>query len=556
MTSAGPSGGEWWRRAALYEVYLRSFADGDGDGVGDLAGLRARLPYLRELGVDAVWVTPWYPSPFADGGYDVADYREIDRVFGTLADADALVAEAHALGIRVLADIVPNHTSEAHPWFVEALAAGPGSPARGRYLFRDGRGDGSLPPNDWRSAFGGPAWTRVTEADGSPGQWYLHLFAPEQPDLDWTNQEVREEFESILGFWFDRGIDGFRIDVAHALAKARGLPDLGYPAGSKSAWGAMIQPWEVESHPHWDVDDVHEIFQGWRAVADDYGDRLLLAEAIVGVPERIARYVGLGRLQTAFGFPFMHSRWDAQELRSVIDETLAAFGAAGAPPVWLLSSHDETRHVTRFGRSETAVLGLFGETGEPTDLGLGARRARAAALLVLALPGIACLYQGEELGLGEVEDLPPEERRDPAWRRSGGTVRGRDGCRVPLPWSGAEPPFGFGPAGSTPWLPQPAAWRGLTVEAQEDDPASLLALYRRALRLRRSHEGFAGDSFRWLDAPAGVLHFERDSGVRCAVNLGEAPSELLQGGEVLLASAELGPGSLPPDAAAYYTVPS
>ena len=555
MTFRGRRGGEWWRRAVLYEVYLRSFADGDGDGVGDLAGLRARLPYLRELGVDAVWITPWYPSPFADGGYDVADYRDIDPVFGTLAAADALVAEAHALGIRVLADIVPNHTSAAHPWFVEALAAGPGSPARGRYLFRDGRGNGSLPPNDWRSAFGGPAWTRATEADGSPGQWYLHLFAPEQPDLDWANREVREEFASILGFWFDRGIDGFRIDVAHALAKARGLPDLGYPADGRSAWGAMIQPWEVESHPHWDVDDVHEIFQGWRAVADAHGDRLLLAEAIVGVPERIARYVGPGRLQAAFGFPFMHSRWDARELRSVIDETLAAFGAAGAPPVWLLSSHDETRHVTRFGRSETAVLGLFGETGEPTDLALGTRRARAAALLVLALPGIACLYQGEELGLGEVEDLPPEARRDPAWRRSGGTVRGRDGCRVPLPWSGAEPPFGFGPPGSTPWLPQPAAWRGLTVEAQDGDPGSLLALYRRALRLRRSHEGFAGESFRWLDAPAGVLHFERGRGLRCAVNLGGRPFELRQG-DVLLASAELGPGGLPPDAAAYSTVPS
>ncbi|HXV32847.1 MAG TPA: glycoside hydrolase family 13 protein [Gaiellaceae bacterium] len=555
MSAAARTGGEWWRRAVVYEVYLRSFADGNGDGIGDLAGLRSRLPYLRDLGVDAVWITPWYPSPFADGGYDIADYRDVDPVFGTLADADALVAEAHALGMRVLADIVPNHTSEAHPWFVEALAAGPGSPARRRYLFRDGRDGGGSPPNDWRSAFGGPAWTRVSEPDGRPGQWYLHLFAPEQPDLNWASPEVREELESVLRFWLERGIDGFRIDVAHALAKAPGLPDLGYPRGDEAVWGAMIQPWEVEDHPHWDVEDVHEIYCGWRALADGYGDRLLLGEAIVGPPERIARYVGPGRLQAAFGFPFMHSPWRPDELRSVIDESLAAFAAAGAPPVWLLSSHDEVRHVTRLGRRETAVLGLFGETGEAADLALGTRRARAAALLVLALPGIACLYQGEELGLPEVEDLPPEARQDPAWTRSGGAVRGRDGCRVPLPWSGAEPPFGFGPAGSTPWLPQPAEWRGLTVEAQEGDPGSMLALYRRALRLRRAHEGFAGDSFRWLDAPAGVLHFERGGGVRCAANLGEEPFELLQGGDVLLASAELGPGGLPPGAAAWYTGP-
>ncbi len=544
-------GREWWRDAVVYQVYIRSFADGDGDGVGDISGIRSRLSYLEALGVDAIWITPWYPSPLVDGGYDVADYRDIHPSFGTLADAKALLDEAHGLGLRVIADIVPNHTSDRHAWFVEALAAEPGSPARSRYLFRDGLAGGSAPPNDWRSAFGGPAWTRVTEPDGSPGQWYLHLFAPEQPDLDWTNPEVHAEFESILRFWFDLGVDGFRIDVANALAKSPTLPDLGYSDAENG--GATLRPWDRDDHPHWDVEAVHDIYRDWRKIGDGYDGRMFVAEAIVGTPDRLAPYVRRDTLHTAFNFPFMHAPWEAATLRSVIDDTLGALGAVEAPATWLLSSHDETRHLTRYGRADTRVQGLAQERVQPVDLELGERRARAALLLMLALPGGACLYQGEELGLPQVENLPDDALQDPAWTRSGGAVRGRDGCRVPIPWSGREPPFGFGPPGSTPWLPQPADWKAFTAEAEADDLGSMLALYRGALRTRRDQPGFAGDGFRWLDPPGEVLCFERGAGLRCAVNFAAEPFALPEEGRVLLASTPLAGRGLEQDTAAWFT---
>ena len=545
------TGREWWRDAVVYQIYIRSFADGNGDGVGDIDGIRSRLPYLQALGVDAIWITPWYPSPLVDGGYDVADYRDIHPSFGTLADGKALLDDAHGLGLRVIADIVPNHTSDRHAWFVEALAAEPGSPARSRYLFRDGPDGGSAPPNDWRSAFGGPAWTRVTEPDGRPGQWYLHLFAPEQPDLDWINPEVRAEFESILRFWFDLGVDGFRIDVASALAKSPALPDLGYSDAENG--GAMLMPWDRDDHPHWDVEAVHDIYRDWREIGDGYDGRMFVAEAIVGPPDRLAPYVRRDTLHTAFNFAFMHAPWDAAALRSVIDDTLGALGAVGAPAIWLLSSHDETRHLTRYGRADTRVQGLARERVQPVDLELGERRARAALLLMLALPGGAYLYQGEELGLRQVENLPDDALQDPAWTRSGGDVRGRDGCRVPIPWSGQEPPFGFGPPGSTPWLPQPAEWRVFTAEAEADDPGSMLALYREALRTRRDQPGFAGEPFRWLDAPGDVLHFERGAGLRCAVNFAAEPFALPVEGRVLLASTPLAGRVLEQDTAAWFT---
>jgi alpha-glucosidase len=455
----------------------------------------------------------------ADGGYDVADYRDIDPRFGTLDDAEALIREAHELGLRVLIDLVPNHTSDQHPWFQAALADGPGSPARARYLFADGRGpNGEEPPNNWPSGFGGPAWLRVTEPDGSPGQWFLHVFAPEQPDLDWANPEVRAEFEAILAFWFERGVDGFRIDVAHGLVKAEGLPDLPEipDLSTEDLEGASPT---AGDHPHWDRPGVHEIHRSWRRVADRYaGGRVLIGEVGVEDPDRLAQYLRADELHAAFNFPFMAAPWSAEALREAIDRTLDAHAKVGTSPTWVLSNHDVTRHVTRLGRPYTGIRNRELDDVPQADLELGTRRARAAILLMLALPGSACLYQGEELGLPEVEDLPIEVLDDPIWERSGHTIRGRDGCRVPLPWAGSAPPFGFGPDGSRPWLPQPAAWRTRTAEAEARDPGSMLSLYRAALRIRREHRGFATDEFQWLPSPAGTLLFARGLGFQCFVN--------------------------------------
>jgi alpha-glucosidase len=542
-TTDGPAGAPWWRSAVIYQVYLRSFADGDGDGLGDLAGLRARLPYLVDLGVDAIWINPWYPSPMVDAGYDVSDYRSVDPRFGTLDDAEVLVEEAHQAGLRVLLDIVPNHTSDQHPWFQAALAGGPGSPERERYLFRPGRGeDGGEPPNDWGSVIGSSVWTRVVESDGRPGEWYLHLFSPEQPDLDWTHPEVRADFEKTLRFWFDRGVDGFRIDVAHSLVKQEGLPDMGGPPAELPAADAPARgPGE---HPHWDRDEVHEIYREWRAVADSYPEpRIFVAEAWVDRPERLARYVRPGELHTAFNFHFLVSPWRAPSLRRTIEETLVEHAAVGAPPTWVLSNHDTARQVSRYARPqvEGRAPSLQALLGLPADLALGTRRARAAALLMLALPGSTYLYQGEELGLPEVEDLPVEVLADPAWERSGRTNRGRDGCRVPIPWEGGGPPYGFSPPGATapPWLPQPPSWEGLAAAVQSGDPASTLELYRAALRLRRSHPALGDGTMRWLDATDGVLAFARDPGFGCVVNVSGPPVALPAGARPLLASAPL-----------------
>ena len=543
-TSSPPAGATvsaaappWWREAVTYQIYLRSFADADGDGEGDITGIRSRVAYLAELGVDAIWINPWYRSPMADGGYDVADYRDIDPRFGTLADADALLGEAHEAGLRVLVDLVPNHTSDQHAWFQEALAAAPGSPERNRYLFRPGRGaDGSEPPNDWHSVFGGPAWTRVPGPDGRPGEWYLHLFAPEQPDLNWLNPEVREEYHDILRFWLDRGADGFRIDVAHGLAKDPALPDLGERRED------ILEPTKRVDHPHWDLDEVHDVYRGWRQVLDQYGpDRVLVGEVWVATPQRLARYLRPGELHTAFAFDFLKASWDAGVLRSVIDVSRTANGEVGAPTTWVLSNHDVVRQATRYAQG--------------TSLEQGVRRARAAALLMLALPGGAYLYQGEELGLPEVTDLPEETLQDPVWERSGHTSRGRDGCRVPLPWTTDGPSYGFGPGGS--WLPQPASWGRLSVQAQQGVPTSTLELYRTALRVRRSALP-RGDDLRWLASPPGTLVLAREDdrgrAVVCAVNTTGAPVSLPAYGALLLASSELDdPRVLPADTAAWYS---
>ncbi|HEY8372180.1 MAG TPA: glycoside hydrolase family 13 protein [Pseudonocardiaceae bacterium] len=540
----------WWRDAVIYQVYIRSFADGNGDGIGDIAGIRQRLPYLRDLGVDALWINPWYPSPMADAGYDVADYTDIEPMFGTLEEAEAMIAEAHELGLRVILDLVPNHTSDQHPWFQAALAAGPGSPERERYIFRPGRGpNGEEPPNNWQSYFGGPAWSRVTESDGTPGEWYLHLFAPEQPDLNWNHPEVAEEFRRILRFWFDRGVDGFRIDVAHGMVKEPGLPDL--VVGEDGT----LRPADGMPHPFRDQDGVHEIYRDWRRIADEYpGERTFVAEAWVEPLSRLARYVRPDELHSTFNFPYLTAPWQADALRKVIDETMETFGAVGAPSTWVLSNHDVCRHVTRYGYRDGIMNGTdFIKQGE-LDLELGTRRARAAALLMFALPGNAYVYQGDELGLWEVEDLPDEVLQDPKWERSGHTDRGRDGCRVPIPWSGGTSPFGFGPEGSTPWLPMPVEWKSLTVEVQDGDPDSMLELYRSALRIRREHPALGDGTFQWEDSPQDVLVLRREPGFCCAVNLSDAPVALPPHEEVLLASGPLTDGQLPPDTAVWLRV--
>lgn len=496
----------WWRRAVIYQIYPRSWADSDGDGVGDLPAITDRLPYLRDLGVDAIWLSPFYRSPMNDAGYDVADYRAIDPLFGTLDDADTLIATAHELGLKVLVDLVPNHTSSDHAWFQDALAAGPGSPERDRYLFRDGRGPGAdTPPNNWRSVFGGRGWTRVTEADGSPGQWYLHIFDVTQPDLNWQNPQVREEFASILRFWLDRGVDGFRVDVAHSLVKQEGLPDWGAATPMLGDHGAPTQDQGdgADDHgvldhvsdgehraPMWDQDGVHEIYRAWREVLQEYTDpdRILCAEAWVDPPARLARYVRPDEMHQAFNFDFLDAGWHAGRLREVIVGSYAANDSVGAPTTWVLSNHDVVRHASRFGLADpTRRPNGIGAQDEQPDAALGLRRARAATALMLALPGSAYLYQGEELGLPEATDLPGEVRQDPTYLRTAHTQLGRDGCRIPMPWTAEGPSYGFGPTGAT-WLPQPAAYRDLAVDQQAGVCGSTLELYRSLLRLRHERE--------------------------------------------------------------------
>ncbi|WFE45047.1 glycoside hydrolase family 13 protein [Verrucosispora sp. WMMD1129] len=540
MTVSTPSpltsDADWWRSAVVYQVYVRSFADSDGDGIGDLQGIRERLPYLRELGVDALWLTPFYTSPMVDGGYDVADYRDVDPMFGNLADFEAMITDAHALGLRIIVDIVPNHTSDQHPWFAAALAAAPGSPERARYLFADGKGDdGEQPPNDWESIFGGPAWTRVPD-----GQWYLHLFDPAQPDLNWRHPEVRTEFEDILRFWLDRGVDGFRIDVAHGMIKAEGLPDVGF--NSMTTGQRQSELLGKGRLPYFDQDEVHDIYRAWRPILDSYpGGRMAVAEAWAETPQRLARYIGPDELHQAFSFDFLDATWSADSFRKVIDTALAESTIVGAPTTWVLSNHDRQRHVTRYGDGE-----------------IGLRRARAAALLMLALPGCAYLYQGEELGLPEVLDLPDELRQDPAFLRTG---ESRDGCRVPIPWSGDLAPYGFGPAGSElSWLPAPTTWQALSVAAQTGTPGSTLELYRAALRIRHTHPALAGvGGITWLETGPGVLAFQRQAGdtvLSCVVNISDAPVVIDGYGTPLVASATLterdGGHLLPVDAAVWF----
>ena len=530
--------GEWWRDAVVYQVYVRSFADANGDGIGDLAGVRSRLPYLRNLGVDALWFNPWYPSPGADAGYDISDYRSIDPVFGTLREAEGLIEEARALGIRTIVDIVPNHVSSEHPWFRAALDSAPGSPERARFWFRPGRGAGGTePPNDWHSIFGGPAWTRTPD-----GEWYLHLFAPEQPDLNWTHEDVWAEHEEVLRFWFDRGAAGVRIDSAALLMKD---PELGEER-------ADARPGE---HPFTDRDPLHDVYRRWRAIADAYEEpRVLVGEIWLADAERLARYLRSDELHTAFNFDFLGCPWDAARMRTSIDAALEAHAPVDAPATWVLSNHDVTRPVTRYGRADSSFAFESKRMGTPTDLRRGLRRARAAALLAMALPGSLYVYQGEELGLPEVEDIPSERRQDPMWIRSGGVDPGRDGCRIPLPWSGDAPPYGFSPDGTSTWLDQPRDWAPLTVEAQSPDASSTLSLYRAGLRLRKQEPWESGD-FDWIPAGDDVLAFRRGDRFACFVNFGSEPVSLPASAEVVIASNDLEGGAVPQDTAVWFLNP-
>ena len=532
-TTLSPS---WWRTAVIYQVYVRSFADGNGDGTGDIAGLRERLPYLEQLGADAIWVNPWFTSPLADGGYDVADYRDIDPRYGTLDEAELLISEAKSRGIATIVDLVPNHCSEEHVWFKAALASPSGSPERERFHFRPGRGaDGSEPPTNWRSVFGGPAWTRIED-----GEWYLHLFDPSQPDLNWEHDEVRSEFESILRFWLDRGAGGFRVDVAHGLVKDMSYPDI-------DGASPLLSNSKVPNHPHWDRDGVHEIIRSWRAVLDEYDDRMMVAEAWVA-PDSLGNYLRPDEYHQSFSFDLLGAPWTPAGYRSPIEDSHLASTRHGATATWVLSNHDVMRVPTRLGLPDGTDWRMWPMTGptDALDAEVGLDRARAAALINLALPGSAYVYQGEELGLPEVWDLPEDVLDDPVWTRSGHTQKGRDGCRVPMPWSGDGPSFGFGDA--EPWLPQPDLFAEYAASVQDEAPDSTLTLYRAAIKLRR--ELFVDDEvLEFIEDDATLFAFKRGSGVRCITNMGTEPASL--DGEVLLSSRPLVDGQLPPNTAAW-----
>ncbi|MGC4932516.1 alpha-amylase family glycosyl hydrolase [Gordonia sp. DT30] len=531
-----PNDTTWWRSAVFYQIYPRSFSDLNGDGVGDLAGIIDKLGYLELLGVDALWLSPIMRSPMADHGYDVSDPRDIDPIFGDLDDFDDLVAEAHDRGIRVTMDLVPNHTSDQHEWFQAALATAPDSPERARYIFRDGRGEhGDEPPNNWHSVFGGPAWTRVADADGSPGQWYLHIFAAEQPDLNWENPEVFADLERTLRFWLDRGADGFRIDVAHGMAKPENLPDMDLESVGLLA--------NSDDDPRFNNYAVHDIHRKIRTVLDEYPGAANVGEIWVEDNERFAEYLRPDELHLGFNFRLAKASFDTEAIREAIENSLDAVLRVSGTPTWTLSNHDVEREVTRYGRTDPQDL------DSPVDLKVGIARARAMALVELALPGTVFIYNGAELALPNV-DLPDDARQDPTWERSGHTERGRDGCRVPIPWEGTEPPYGFSSSADT-WLPMPADWDRFTVEREIEDISSTLSLYRQAIELRATRTEFTGDAVEWYGAPEGCLAFRRSpGGVICALNATDTPVPLPPG-EMLLVSAPLVDGHLAPNAAAW-----
>jgi alpha-glucosidase len=543
----GRSGGSlgWWRNGVIYQVYVRSFQDSNGDGVGDLGGVRDRLPYLRSLGVDGLWLNPFYASPQHDHGYDVSDHLDVHHEYGDLAAFDLLVRDAHRLGLKVMVDVVPNHGSIEHRWFAAAVAAGPGSPERQRFHFADGRGPhGELPPNNWRSIFGGPAWQRISEPDGAPGQWYLHTFAPEQADFNWRHPDVVEHFDEVLRFWLERGVDGLRIDVAHGLHKRDGLPDHDFAIDDELTGDPI--------NPHaWNQPEVHDVWRRWRAIAEEYTcrtgrERVLIGEVGVLDAAELAAYQRPDELHQSFFFEFLRAPWDAASLTRVIDRGLDTVAAFDSPVAWVLNNHDMPRSVTRYAGGAPGI-----STG---DIDLGLTRARAAALLMFALPGSAYVYQGEELGLPEVTDLPEHLLTDPMFHRTRGARRGRDGCRVPLPWTAAEDAFGFSPAGShsPAWLPQPEWFANHAVDRQRESGESMLQLYREAIAVRHLVPALSEHRFRWLPADPGVLAFTRGDGFACIVNCSPRPVCAPPGSRLLLGSDPEVGEKLPPDSAGWF----
>jgi alpha-glucosidase len=555
MNLVSALGSEWWRSAVIYQIYPRSFADSNGDGIGDLPGITSQLDSLKTLGIDAIWLSPFFTSPQKDAGYDVADYCDVDPLFGTLSDFDAMQAKAHDLGIRVIVDLVPNHSSDQHVWFQQALAADEGSEARDHYMFREGKGaNGDLPPNNWESVFGGPAWTRVMRPDGTPGQWYLHLFDSSQPDLNWQSEWVRAQFRDVLRFWLDRGVDGFRVDVAHGLIKADGLPDYTAPADSGSMGGGLdvglepaIDSDATNTPPYWAQDGVHEIYRDWHAVLEEYdGERVLCAEAWVEPLTKLARWVRPDEMQQAFNFTYLETPWTGPALRKVIDTSIDSFATVGAPSTWVLSNHDVVRHASRLALTAENPQGAgIGpkSPGQP-DAVVGLQRARAATSLMLGLPGSAYLYQGEELGLPEVIHLPDDVRQDPTWFRTNGEKYGRDGCRVPIPWEAGTPGYGFNTTGAS-WLPQPTDWDDYARDRQLDVAGSTLELYRAALALRSAHSLGLG-TLEWItDLGPDVVAF-RNGAITVIANTGAVAIEL-PAGRVVLASEPVVGSELPGD---------
>ena len=492
----------WWQRGTIYQIYPRSFQDSSGDGIGDLAGIVARLDYLAWLGVDAIWISPFYPSPLADGGYDVSDFVDVDPRLGDLDTFDALVARAHALGIAVVIDIVPNHSSDEHPWFVESRSSRD-NPRRDWYVWRDGRPDGS-PPNNWLRVWGGPTWT----LDPRTGQYYLHLFHAKQPDLNWRHPGVKSAMLDVFRFWLERGVDGFRIDVAHAIMKDPELRD-NPPAEGPSRMHREFGDFDTQLHVHdRGHPDLHAVYREIRLLLDSYGDRMAVGEIHEFEWDRWARYYGLhlDELHMPFNFGLLGIPWTAAAVRGLIDSIERAV-PPGAWPNWVLGNHDEPRIASRLGEAQ----------------------ARAAVMLLLTLRGTPTLYYGEELGMRDVA-IPPERIQDPwALLNPDRPALNRDPARTPMRWSAGES-AGFCPPGVEPWLPVGGEVESINVEAQRRDPRSMLALTRALLAARRQSEALSLGAYAPLEGTAPEVHaFERTAagGARAAVVLSFSPDERL-----------------------------
>jgi alpha-glucosidase len=522
---------QWWHQAVLYEVFLRSFADANDDGVGDIAGLISRLPYIKDLGVDAIWISPWYVSPMLDSGYDVSNYFDIDPLFGSLEDVKNLIDASHELGLRVVLDMVANHCSSQHPWFQAALASPEGSKERDWFYFKDGKGgSGEEPPNDWKTIFGGSAWTRTQNLDGTPGQWYFHLFDSSQPDLNWKNEEVLKRFDDILRFWFDRGVDGLRLDAVSGIGKDDDYRDVGFAPDDlyrPDIWGPV---------PFFDAEGVHDVLRRWRHLAQEYPtEKFLVGEVVVRDVDRLARYMRRDEIQSTLSFDLCKIVWNADAFRRMINTLQSACLEGRSWITWTLASHDEKRTVSRYSQDGPAE----GVLADVTPI--GHERARAAYMLALALPGSACIYQGEELGLWEVTDIPKDRLRDPIYFRTGKQELGRDGCRVPLPWGTKGPSLGFSTSHES-WLPQPKGWAKVSVAAQLDDATSTLNFFRSLLAFRSTIFDNDEWAITWEPSPTGVLVLRRGSDFVCVVNFSGEPFRIGEHEEVLVSSSPLTDG--------------